>query len=78
VWACTSFSPYAFLKSTGRVYLYAIRRLDLALKLPFLLGDVLLCLKFLGRILFRTHFLWGGRENLIIDNGVSLISSSHV
>jgi len=50
----------------------------LALKLPVLFGDVLLCLNFLGRILFRIHFLWGGRENLIIDNDVSFMLSSRV
>ena len=50
----------------------------LALKLPIFLGDVLLCLQFLGRILLYIYFLWGGREKLIIDNDESFMSSSHV
>jgi len=50
----------------------------LALKLPVLLWDVLLCLKFLGRILFHIHFLWGDRKKLMIDNDLSFMSSSHV
>jgi len=79
VWVCTSLSPYAFLESTGSVCLYSIRRFLLSsLETPsspwgcFIVSDV-----------FRTRtfsyaFLWGDRENLVIDNDVSFMSSSHV
>jgi hypothetical protein len=50
----------------------------LALNLPVSLGDVLLCLQFLGRVLFHIFFLWGGRERLVIDNDVSFMSSSRM
>jgi hypothetical protein len=50
----------------------------LTLKIPVFLEDVLLFLQVLGRVLFHIYFLWGGKEELLLDNDVSFMTSSHV
>ena len=66
VWVCTSLSPYAFMESTGRVYLYAIRSFLLSsLETPSFPWEC-----FIASAVFRTRtfsYIFMGRQGKI-DN----------
>ena len=73
MWVCTSFSPYAFLESTGKIYLYAIRSYLLSsLEAPSFPWECVVVLQFLGRIRFSYIYFYGeAGKKLMIDNDVS-------
>jgi hypothetical protein len=74
VWVCTSFSPYAFLESTGKIYLYAVRSLLLSiLETPSFPWECVIVPAVFRTHTFYIYFYGEAGKKLMIDNDVSCL-----